>query len=344
MDVSRTSKDNLLVIIFGALCFLMPNKKRFLPISLYVALAYALIMTGLNHWSPISVNVMMQSFYVASGLVFFASFYEKHTENGLEYILNGMGIGCIIQSLFVISTYGGFHLYAEIIQLFKSDIEINGYGANGIGSLGNANMLAAYVSLTAISLFRSKWAMFLPLPFIALAISGGIMGIVTLLAGALYYLDQKYEMGHKAHLYIASSALMVLAYFTGIAGMDTRRFHIWSEIFKRVDLTHFLFGRGPGWFADHPVLAYEKTLAIQEHNSFITAFNMFGVMGIAYCLPAFIGMLKRPDAHPLFASILFASFINAYGHFNLHQSTTAIIIIVAAAVCLAERKDHVLNV
>jgi len=164
------------------------------------------------------------------------------------------------------------------------------------------------------------------------------MGIGSLVAGVVYYLNAKFNLVKKWQMYLASIVAMVTVYFTGLSGADSGRFEIWNKVFDKVDLSHFLLGKGAGWFADQRITLGTNTIVIQEHSNFITFFNLFGIFGIILVLPIFLKFLKEKDDHSIFSSILFIAFCNSYGHFSLHQSTTAIIIIVTAAICLAGGK------
>ena len=334
-DAARLVKDNLLVILFALFGAVLPMKVRRLSLIGYVALAYGLFMLVYNQWHPLSIMVQYQSIYIASGLIFFLVFYEKHTKKDLNGILNGMTAGCLIQSLIVIASFFGINAYFNFIGLFVGGARAIGSFPSGIGSLGNTNLLAAYVSLTAISLFRRKWFLLLPLPIAALIIANSMMGYITFIAGAFYFLNQKQNILKKFLLYPFAVISMVSVYFIGLNGMDSHRFKIWREILGNLDFNHFLFGKGPGWFYDHPIMS-GRQMAIHEHNEFISAFNVFGVIGIILAFLVLLPIALKKDRSAIFPAVCFASFFNAFGHFTLHQSTTAIIVIVSAAICLAE--------
>ncbi|MGE3608010.1 MAG: hypothetical protein AB7I27_00380 [Bacteriovoracaceae bacterium] len=342
-DVSRISKDNLLLILMGLICYLLPNKKRDAPKLIKLGLIYGLICLTVNQITPISIIVIMQMIYVSFGMIFFVMFYERHDQKDINTILNGMSIGCLVQCLFLISSYFDFNFYFWIIKQFNSGIIWEHLDSDRNGTLGNSNLFASYVSLTFFSLFRGKWKYLIPIPLFSLFLAGSAMGYITLIAGTLYFVNLKFNLIKKYIVYLSSLSLMAAAFFHGVWGMDTKRFEIWKVIFNRVDLGHFLVGKGPGWLALQGIKNSSNFILLQEHNEFIAAFNIFGTVGILFLIPWFIKFLKSKDINPIFSSIVFASFINAYGHFNLHQSTTAIIILVSAAICLAEGEKNVLN-
>lgn len=342
-DFGRVSKDNLLVVLMALICFLLPARKRTLPIFLYIALGYGLFSLFINQYEPAAFVVMLQTFYIGVGALFFASYYEKHTEDGKDFILNGMSVGCLIQCAIVFCNELDFFVYFEAVKLFNPEANPLDIGFPGIGSLGNPNLLSAYVSLTAVSMFRERWWVFLPFPIIALIISNSLMGYFSLAAGAFYFINLNFNFIKKQYVYLMAIFGMILPFFTGLNGHDSKRLIAWKINLNLVDLSHFIFGKGPGWFYGHGIPVSRIEILVQEHNEFLSLFNLFGIIGIGLLVPTFIKFIRTPDRSMIFPSILFAGFINSYGHFSLHQSTTAIILIVTCAICLAEGNEYVFN-
>lgn len=321
------------------------KRERNLPELLWVAICYGLLTIVSNQWNPVSVNVMFQQFYILGGIVFFAVYYQGHTEEGQEYLLNGMAIGCLLQCLFVLTEWLGFDLYQLLIISFN---EVAIERAPGMedslnGTLGNPNLTGAYIALSAFSLFRMKWFGLLPVPIVALSLIDSSMATVSLMAGSAYWLNNHFKLIPKYFLYIGAAALMVCAYFF-IKGYDSGRFSSWAQIIGAMDLEHFTLGKGPGWFADNGRNIVSGRVYMQEHNEFLALINTFGIVGLAIISPVIYQFMKSKDERPIFAAILFAAFCNAFGHFNLHQSTTAIIIIVSASICLAGGSKYVGNI
>jgi hypothetical protein len=338
-DVSRLSKDNLLLMFFGLMCVILPQKVRNLPPSLWVAVGYGLISIVWNQINPGSIPVMLQSFYLCLGILFFVAFFERHTQDGQELILDGMTIGCLAQSIIVICTYLGIPVYEIVVGALNPDMTVMGSPENGVGSLGNQNLLAAYVGITAISLLRKNTLYLLPLPIIALLVADSMMGWGTMLAGVVYASN----LLSKRTLYLSSMAVMAILLFTGMAGMDTYRITYWWMMLSRLGPIEWLFGNGPGWFYLNPIMAREGKWLLQEHNELISAIHVFGIIGLGLLAQTFWKFINAPDSKSLFPAILFAGFCNSYGHFTLHQSSTALIIIVSAAICLAQEGKHVFS-
>lgn len=337
VDVGRSSKDNLLLIIMLVVAVILPERERRLPVSLWVFFVYGIFALVINQGSVESINVIMQSFYIVAGMTFFVAYYERHDQHSINYIINGMAIGCVIQSILGIGNYFGISLYGMVLELLNLAPQSTTQAHHVRGSLGNSNLFGSYVAITSMALLRKDWLYALPLALCAIFMSGSIMGIGSMLLGLFYFSRNKFS---KLQMYLAAMIGMVAVFLTGPGGHDSGRFNLWSEIFTEVDLKHFVFGMGPGWFANSGF--YIGTHHVfQEHNSFISAFNVFGMLGIMLVMSTFYIFLKKKDGNLIFAAALFAAFCNSFGHFTLHQSTVAIIIIVLAAICLAEgNKDE----
>ena len=146
-----------------------------------------------------------------------------------------------------------------------------------IGSLGSTNVFAAYVGITALSLFRKGWFVFVPIVLITLVLSKSNMGQFTFIAGVLYFIYKKF---FKFNSYLPYSAVFILFtafYLFGMGGLDSKRFEIWSHVFALVDMPHFLIGKGAGWFPDLK-MAFHGKVALPEHHELITIFNIFVIV------------------------------------------------------------------
>lgn len=343
VDFNRTSKDNLLVIIFGVLCFLMPERKRSLPTPLLLGLLYCAIGLAFNQWNVVSVNVIVLTFYILSGIMFFVNYYEKYTSEGLKYVLSGMRIGAMIQSTLIFFNYFDVNIYYEFICWITGStyyVGAQGVPTNLVGSLGNIGLTASYLAMTTPAFFElknKKWLMFFPIA--AVALTQSMMGILSLLAGIAYYYNHRVKLFSKIEIYLISTFSMFAAFFMGIGGADSGRFEGWTKNFELVTIKHFFFGMGAGWFTDKKIVILKNAVLGSEHNSFLAAFNIFGILIFLFLVPSIYKFIMKEDKKPVFSAILFAAFINSYGHFTLNQSTVAIIIIVAACVCLGDKDD-----
>lgn len=346
VDFQRTSKDVLLVFLLPFFSLLLPNSLRKIGNYAWWALCAFLFLLMANQWNMISLNVMFQCFNIGAGLIFLYSFYERHDQESIDYILNGMIAGCIIQSILSIPGYWGIDLYREAIMWIvggKPTVIVSSGSGAVIGSLGNINFLSAYLGLTSLAMFKlkkHKWVVILPIT--AMLLNGSIMGIAALVAGVAYYVNLHLEIVKKWQIYFASVAAMVIYPFSGI-GHDSGRIGIWTNILNLHNLNSVIFGFGPGWFPDQHLMQTADVMLMQEHNEYLAFFNIFGLLGIAIAAPLFFKFINKKDDNKIFSSIFFAAFINSYAHFSLHQSTIAIIILVAGAICFSEGNKDGIN-
>lgn len=342
VDFSRTAKDNLLVVIMGFLCVFMGDKKREFPLIGWILSVLSLFFVVFNQSNVTSLYVIFHGLYICSGLFFLIRFYETFEHESLGLILDGMAFGALIQAVIVMTSAMGFDIYGESIGLLVGG-KVNGptfypWGSS-VGSLGNTNLLGSYLALTSFALLREKWIWLLPIPVWALVSSNSVMGVGSFGAGAFYYMNLKQNFISKKFLYVMAIFGMVGLFLVGVGGADSGRFEAWQNLFNVIDSRHLLVGMGPGWYPSANFTLFGNWI-VQEHNEFLALFNIAGIVGIfgfAFILWKF---LNRPDHNHIFSSILFAAFCNCYGHFALHQSTVAIIIIIAVAVCATEGKRY----
>ena len=342
LDFNRTGKDNLLVFLFGAFCFLLPSAKRRMTGMMYISFAYILLAVVLNQWHVMSINVMFQSFYILSGVTFFCHYYEKHgSGKSLDYITNGMIVGALIQSAIAIPSYFGFNPYNEFILLLSGGSLLDtvpSQTGRTIGSLGNNNLLGSYLAITLPAFYGLKHKWLGLIPFLALCLTGSLMGICAAIAGLCYFFISDF----KIYIYSVTSLVMATFHLYAPKGSDNGRFEIWRDMFSKVDLRHILFGAGPGWFPDQKFMI-KNTYVVQEHSGFLSIFNVVGLLGIFLVMPTFIKFVMSKDQNKIFASVLFAAFCSSYGHFVFHQSTVVIIILIAASICVAEGNNNVIS-
>lgn len=344
VDLNRTSKDNLFLIIAIGISALLGDKKRDMPLSGFFLASIALFLSVANQFNPAAMLVMLQSFYIAAGLCLFIKMYEcfdlKHT--GL--ILNGMCIGALIQFVFVLFNSFGINLDLHLMYLFNSNLVVQGLEPGlieAVGTLGNTNLLAGYLCVCMIAFLRPKWVWLLPLPLFALIFSRSLMGIGAFFAGCGFYFARKYIDEWK--IYAVAIVPMFLAYFTGLNDMENGRFKIWGELFSVYDFPNVLWGYGPGWFSTLGI-TFNGAVALQEHSLYLSIVSVFGIIGLIAFLKIGLLAIKGSKNKPIFSTALFVLFINGYGHLSLHQSTMVIIIISVLVICLIKEDENEFNV
>lgn len=317
---------------------LMGDKLRSLPKSLIFAFIYFFICAFFNHHNVISFMVIVHSFYLVIGIAFLWRLYETLDLKTIHFIYYGMIAGSLIQCAFIYARFNGFDLYPMLMSWFGAKTLFNDTQMI-MGTLLNPNLVGAYLVITLPAFLHLKRLAFISaVPLVCIFFSDSLMAIACLFAGVAYLILNQY----KKLLYIGAMVSMVLVFFF-VKGHDSNRFMIWKQSFQAVDAQHLIIGKGPAWFADQQFKDENQIVAQEEHNEFIALFNWFGLLGIALLLKPFWNFLKSKDADLILPCSLFIAFCNAFGHFNLHQSTTAIIILIALAFCLAQGEKHVIN-
>ena len=77
------------------------------------------------------------------------------------------------------------------------------------------------------------------------------------------------------------------------------------------------------------------TSASQLHNEYLQFIFEYGVIGVALAVAFF---WKRFPKNPVLISIFTIGLVNAFFHFNMHISSTALVI--AGAACFTEESDY----
>lgn len=344
IDFNRECKDYLFVAIMSLCIVLLPQKKRQLSGYCYFAFAYFIVMGALNQWNVASVSVTITSFTFYIGTIFILRFTESFDIDTAHFIFNGMILGSVIQGSLAIAGYFGFPWYYELLNYvigFKYHTYGTGGFASAMGSLGNVNLLSAYLCLCIPAYYAKKqWAWLSPIPIMGLVVSHGRMGIISLLAGCIYFWLMKYNIISKAKVYISSIAVMLILPITSFH-WDSGRFEAWKLLLRIMDLKHWLIGKGLGWFADANMPVPKRdTILTMEHNGFLTLLNSFGLMGFLVLSPIFYRFLKSKDRYVFIPSLLFTIFCLNYGHFALQQSTVMIIIMPLICIYGGIKNEH----
>jgi hypothetical protein len=340
VDMNRTSKDNLFLILCGVFGVLLKDVKRDFPLKGWVAFALAVFLIVYNQYNVASINVMMYSFYATAGIFFFVRFYECFDKKFFDWILNGMCAGVIIQALFVLCNLAGISLEVEIAKLFNDKITVSGTIFNTFGmspgSLGNPNLLGGYAALCSIAFLRPKWIYLAGFPVFVLFASGSAISGASVIAGLVYFFTR--DLIHKKWFYLLASFSMFLAYFVGLGGLDNGRFEIWGMLFEKINLSEYFLGNGIGWYQDARFI-WKDAIVVQEHSGFLTLFNTFGLLGAGVFAYFLYKYATKPETNALFSTVVFVAFCNAYAHFSIQQSTMMMIIILAVAISSAKEED-----
>lgn len=341
LDMNRTSKDNLFLVICTLTSLMFSHRQREFPLKGWVALAIAFFLIVVNQHNVASINVAIYSFYSVCSIALFVRFYECFERKYLEWFLNAMCAGVIIQAVYVAFNLSGHSLELIIAGIFNDNLEVKGTIFNTFGSspgsLGNPNLLGGYVALCIPAFFRKKWVYLIPIALFVLIASGSVISILSAAAGLAYYATR--NKIHKKWFYASASFAMILFFFTGMNGMDSGRLEIWQNNLSMLERTNWIIGNGVGWFQDQRAM-WGGAVVAQEHSGFMTILNTFGVFGLLYLAYFLVIYCLKKEANKLFSTVLFIAFCNAYGHFSIQQSTMMVVIILAAAICSAKDEDE----
>ena len=134
VDLNRTSKDNLFVIVCGLIGILFNSPKRELPLKAWITIAIASLFMVINQHMFESINVMFHGFYLCAGIFFFVRFYECFEAKYFSWILNAICIGSLIQALVIFLNGLGYSPEYAVMKLFHSDIQVIGEVASQSGA------------------------------------------------------------------------------------------------------------------------------------------------------------------------------------------------------------------
>lgn len=340
-DFNRDSKDYLFIVIAIVIMSSLGQIKRQVTAPMLISSIYIVFMITFNQGDPASPFTLLHTIEIAAGWFLFIRYYQCHEKEHVQYIYNGMIAGSLIQSIIAICGFFGFELYGWIISLFINvEIISPRIGSlNMCGSLGNNNLLASYLCTCIPAYFTLKNKYLVILPIVAVFLSSSVMGIASLLAALFYFINTKFNIISKVKLYLVSIFFMIVIPFFNIR-LDSGRFEIWRRIINSASVKNWVIGIGPGGFANWKVRSHNGITFEQEHNSYLTIFNTFGMIGIVLFCWVFYKFTRRRDSNMILSVTLFVAFCNMWGHFAINQSTFMIIIIPMAALCLGGTHEN----
>lgn len=344
-DIERESRDFLLVMLLPVISLLL-EKRRELPKIAFLVFGLVLLKFTVSNTIPsldFVANEKMRIIFIYSinivlGLVFLASFYRGHNPQYNNYILNSLAIGCLVQSVFVIGSELRLFDYYNFLSIFYGKIDVGYYNFDHgeLGTLGQCNILASYLAVGIFSLFRKKWIYALPFVLWSLFLAKSAMGYATFAGGLLYFGWLKLNLNGRLPFILCMLAFAACVYW-GFDGQDHGRLEIWYANVKISNLKHWLIGRGPGWFPLNSFVRFSEYF-IQEHNEYLAAFNIMGIVGPISMAAVLIYAI--PANAQIFSTMIFAIFCNMFGNFFLHISVTAFIAIVVLGVCLVQKRSE----
>lgn len=345
VSLERISKSNALFCLIPLMLLMFGRKIRKFPVVLSIIFAAVIAHLALVQFEPAAFNGIYQAVGISLGLIFVIQYHEHFKEDHTEVLLNFMCAGALIQSCLSIFQFLGLDLYEHaIVFLTNSKVVVQSGAIENLsaGSLLNPNVLGAYLALCLPAFFRGNliWA---SLPVVATIINlESLMPIAAMLGGLSYYLFAKSKK-KETFFYIASAVCFYLIILL-FPKISSGRVDIWSQIFREINLEHFFFGMSPSWLVAknfHIGIFSGRGLIREEHNDFLTIFNIFGILGVVAVGYLFHKVIENQYKNRIFASIMFAAFVLMHGSFPLHLAVTAFIIMIALSHCL--KGNYVVN-
>lgn len=333
VNVERISKANALLCLLPILISMFGITLRKFPEVLKAIFIAAMFHVVIFQYEPASTNGIYQSIAICLGLLFVIKYHESADHFDIDYVLDFLCIGALVQSALVVTQLFGFDLYTDLICLFDNKLIIDGSFVDGhyaiFGSLQNPNVFGAYQALCLPAFFRSKKLMAWSLVVIAtIILAGSRMPMAAACFSILYYLAVNNKIKEYA-LYI-SFTVAFYAFCFLLPDHTSDRMIIWGDFLSKVDLKHFLIGGSPSWLSFH-VTRIGKSYATNLHNEYLSIFNIYGILGLIAVGYLFHLVIKNQSKNKVFGAIMVGAFVNMHGNFPLHIAPTCLIIMLALA-------------
>lgn len=336
-------RANILFWSLIAFLALAGSAKRRAPWWMWGVYAFFGALSVWNQVEPKSMGVFIQASWVFVCGAFVVRLYETFDQKSEHFIFDGMVVGCLIQCVLCVLDRFGIH-WGPMAAWIMGWAWQHGAQWNptqeAVGSLGGTNWTSVYIALTAVGMFRPGRWYYLPLAFISSALCGAIMGGAALIGACLYWAWSTRRLNALAP-YLATSLAFALGCVWGVVGKHQNgRFEAWAEMLRVFPKEGHLLGMGPGWFYDFfgRLKQFEAGFFHQEHNEFLACLFAFGAVGLLAML-ALIAKAAMGSGNVLWKCVLFAAFVSFFGYFTMHQSTAAIVVLVALAASLAGNEE-----
>lgn len=336
VDIGRISKVNVLLYLLPLVILLLGQKVRSFHPGMLAIFCAAIAHTIIFQYEPASIWGFYQSLSMGLGMLFIVKYNESYIDSGKEVILNFMCLGAVIQSLVAIGQYLDFDIYHKLIFFLNKDITVHGAYVSGhkaiFGTLGNPNVLGAYLALCLPAFFRSNLHLLLSIPVgLAIGLAGSLIPVAAILIAISYYYSPQFK-GKDAITYIVFPSAFYLFCFL-YPQHTSDRSEIWAWYLSKIDWLHALIGKSASWLPLN-IMRLRTGTVDNVHNEFFTAFNTFGIFALAAIGYMIKLICDNTSKDKIFASIFVAAFILSHGSFPMHLASTVLIIMVSIAYCL----------
>jgi len=347
----RFTKD-MFFITSVAMSLILFSERKKIDIKVLSISSFLLFISFYNQWLITSFAVINQWICVSMGILCFIQFHSRLEKKDEEFYLNILSIAAIVQAVLVVLTYIDINLYYYIVKMFNwnANYKIGSSAIPYLGSLGNPMVCSTFLSITTISLLRSKWFFFLPLNLWAVYLTNSATGIISCFFGLATFFIFKYFKSKKTTFSLIGLFIFVGSIFIAFERErftflnDNNRFLVWKQSLNLIDGMSILYGKGLGFIADnystiYPILGEPFR---HLHNEFLEIFFAYGIIGLIILGITLFVMLKRAN-NIIIISIVVAYLITMITSITLHISATALVGILLVALCLIKGDNHGLN-
>lgn len=309
---------------------------------------FLIVLGFINQDNYGSIATYFQFTMMSAGLILLNQLVSNASLNDITQIKKSFAISCIIQSVLIVVSYFGADLYKSVLEIFFHIKSIKmhrsvgfDYNSIGLGSLGNRNVSGAFVASTIPFLFSGKFKLFLPLCLSALFITSSSMPLVSVLCGGmlLVYLRAPRKV---FPFFLAVPALFYYLAFHTEYFNPGARIALWKMVIDHTTWRNVIFGSGLGYvFDNYKLFSWKWYKFYQLHNEYLELFVAYGLAGCAVIGGFFYNYRNKfinGDKQLLACAAIVMA--NAFGFFNFHISSTALIGIIAIGCLIRGVKCH----
>lgn len=344
VNIDRISKTNALLCLIPAIIMFFNQKHRYFNRILKYAFFAMAIHVALFQFEPASIAGFYQAISICLGLFFVAQYHECHIKNQDDVLLNFVMLGALIQSVIAIGQFIDVDIYRNLIMFLVDGVSVQGAYVSGhkaiFGSLGNPNLLGAYLALCLPAFFRNSFTLYFAAPIaMAVYLSGSLIPMAASIVAIAYYFTKDFK--YKDIAFLIGYPVLFYSFCFMFPEKTSDRMEIWKYFYDNTSAFSFLFGHSTSWFPLN-IMQLRTGIVDNWHNEFIAALNIFGIGAIAvivYMLRNFVNNSKKDK---VFSAMFMSGYVLCHGSFPLHIAPTALLIMVALSHTL--KGDYGFNV
>ena len=308
------------------------------------------VMAFFNQYDQYSFTVIFEWLAISAAMILALQVMSNFEQDDDLKLLPPLRIACLIQCAWITMHYFGVDTHTEIFNLIGMKTQrltsqfkpfpID-YKMTLDGSLGNSSISGSLVALSSLAFLQGRWALFLVIPGITLAVLGGLGNLLAFIVPVAYFYMRRH-LSIKNSLTILWSVGMMLIFSVYVFGTkygsffsDNERFLVWQKTIEMLG-DNYLLGKGVGYFYDFfpsALMSVNGQYFRQAHNEFLQGYFTFGIIGvfIMICLlsPYIAACIReKADTNILFL-ITMSFFIISMVSLPFHISGLALIFILS---------------